>query len=150
MGDAIKTVVPLRWSDMDAFGHINHAIYLTFLEEGRDAAVHQALGDVGYVVAHLAIDYRRELTRHDGPVTVSCWFTTLGNSSAGTRETIRNAAGDLITESEAVIVRFDPAERQSRPWSVDERAALIAAGAIPRVTGDGCMGDGENDEAKSQ
>lgn len=131
LSHAIETVVPLRWSDMDAFGHINHAIYLTYLEEGRDAAIHQVLGDAGYVVARLCIDYRRELKRDDGPVTVACWFTTLGNSSMGTRETIRNASGELVVESEAVIVRFDPLERRSRPWSEGERQA------ITRVMGDG-------------
>ena len=89
---AIDTVVPLRWRDMDAYGHVNHAVYLTYLEQGRDAALTRLLrdapGEVGYVVARVAIDYRRELRLADGPVVVSCRVTTVGDSSARTRERI--------------------------------------------------------------
>src|ERR671917_1871122 len=96
----IETVVPLRWRDMDAYGHVNHVVYLTYLEEARDAAITRILretpGESGYVVARVAIDYRRELRLADGPVVVSCAVTTIGRSSAQTRETIHSAAGDLV------------------------------------------------------
>ena len=36
---ATETVVALRWRDMDAYGHVNHVVYLTYLEEARDAAI---------------------------------------------------------------------------------------------------------------
>ena len=91
---ATETVVALRWRDMDAFGHVNHVVYLTYLEEARDAAIARILretpGEGGYVVARVAIDYRRELRLADGPVLVSCTVTTIGGSSAQTRETICN------------------------------------------------------------
>ena len=79
---ATETVVALRWRDMDAYGHVNHVVYLTYLEEGRDAAIARILretpGEGGYVVARVAIDYRRELRLADGPVVVSCTVTTIG------------------------------------------------------------------------
>ena len=81
---AIETVVALRWRDMDALGHVNHVVYLTYLEEARDAAITRILrdtpGENGYVVARVAIDYRRELRLADGPVVVSCAITTFGGS----------------------------------------------------------------------
>ena len=130
---AIETVVPLRWRDMDAYGHVNHAVYLTYLEQGRDAALSQLLrdapGEVGYVVARVAIDYRRELRLADGPVVVSCRVTTVGSSSARTRETIVTAEGELAAEAEAVVVKSDREARRSRPWSDEEREAFAAAGA---------------------
>jgi acyl-CoA thioester hydrolase len=133
---AIETVVAIRWSDMDAYGHVNHAVYLTYLEEARDAALTRILrsvpGETGYVVARVAIDYRRELRHTDGPVTVSCEVATIGRSSARTRETIRSAAGDLAAECEAVIVRFDRESRQAEPWTDAERRAFMAAGAQGR------------------
>jgi acyl-CoA thioester hydrolase len=132
----IETVVPLRWSDMDAYGHVNHVVFLTYLEEARDAAISRILrhtpGESGYVVARVAIDYRQELRLRDGPVTVACAVTTIGGASIRTRETIRTAAGDLVAEAEAVIVRFDRETRRSRPWSVEERKAFIREGARAR------------------
>jgi acyl-CoA thioester hydrolase len=128
---AIDTVVPLRWRDMDAYGHVNHAVYLTYLEQGRDAALTQLLrdapGEVGYVVARVAIDYRRELRLADGPVVVSCQVTTVGNSSARTRETIVTTDGKLAAEAEAVIVKIDRETRRPRPWSDEERDAFFVA-----------------------
>ena len=133
---AIDTVVPLRWRDMDAYGHVNHAVYLTYLEQGRDAALSRllrdTLGETGYVVARVEIDYRRELRLADGPVVVSCRVTTVGGSSAGTRETIVNVDGELAAEAEAVIVKVDREARRPRPWLEAERAAFAAAGARAR------------------
>jgi acyl-CoA thioester hydrolase len=132
----METVVALRWRDMDAYGHVNHVVYLTYLEEARDAAIARILretpGEGGYVVARVAVDYRRELRLSDGPVVVSCAVTTIGGASARTRETIHTAAGDLVAEAEAVVVKFDRETRRSRQWTDDERRALVAAGARAR------------------
>lgn len=138
---AIETIVPIRWSDMDAYGHINHVVYLTYLEEARDAALTHILatapGETGYVVAHLAIDYRHEMRHTDGPAVVSCQVTSLGRASIQTRETIRGATGELMTESQAVIVKFDRETRQSAPWNEAERAAFLRAGAVERTRTEG-------------
>jgi acyl-CoA thioester hydrolase len=131
-----ETIVTLRWRDTDALGHVNHVVYLTYLEEARDAAIARILrdtpGESGYVVARVAIDYRQELRLADGPVTVSCAITTFGGSSAQTREAIHTAAGELTAEAKAVLVKFDRETRRSRPWTEDERRAFVAAGARPR------------------
>lgn len=140
MGEFVLSV-PLRWSDMDAYGHVNHANYLTYLEEARDAALSAALsaalgivsGETGYVVARLEIDYRQELRNTDGPATVRIAFTTLGTASLRTRETIHSAAGVLAVESAAVIVKFDRETRASAPWNAEERAAFTRAGASLRA-----------------
>jgi len=133
---AMETIVALRWRDMDAYGHVNHVVYLTYLEEGRDAAIARILretpGESGYVVARVAIDYRRELRPADGPVVVSCTVTTIGASSAQTRETIHTATGELAAEAVAVVVKFDRETRRSRQWTDAERRAFVAAGARPR------------------
>jgi acyl-CoA thioester hydrolase len=133
---ATETVVALRWRDMDAYGHVNHVVYLTYLEEGRDAAIARILretpGEGGYVVARVAIDYRRELRLADGPVVVSCAVTSIGGASAETRETIHTATGHLAAEAVAVVVRFDRETRRPRQWTDDQRRAFVAAGARPR------------------
>jgi acyl-CoA thioesterase FadM len=111
-------------------------VYLTYLEEGRDAAIARILretpGEGGYVVARVAIDYRGELRLADGPVIVSCAVTTIGGDSAETRETIHTATGHLAAEAEAVVVRFDCESRRPRQWTDDQRRAFMAAGARPR------------------
>ena len=133
---ATETVVALRWRDMDAYGHVNHVVYLTYLEEVRDATFAHILRETpdvgGYVVARVAIDYRRELRLADGPVVVSCAVTTIGGASAQTREMIRTATGELAAEAEAVVVKFDRETRRSRRWTDAERHAFLATGARRR------------------
>jgi acyl-CoA thioester hydrolase len=63
---AFEHQVSLRWRDLDALGHVNHAVFLTYLEEGRDAFYVQALGrDPHYVVARMEIDLRAEVRYAD-------------------------------------------------------------------------------------
>ena len=64
--------VEIRWSDVDAFGHVNNAVYATYLEECRDEWLDEALGRGeaawDYVLARVAIDFRRELRLEDEEV----------------------------------------------------------------------------------
>ena len=64
--------IEIRWRDIDAYNHVNNAVYATYLEECRDELAERALEGVGdawdYVLARVAIDYRRELTLEDDAV----------------------------------------------------------------------------------
>src|SRR6476660_4727741 len=104
------TEVPIRirWRDVDNYGHVNNAVYLTYLEEARDRWVRETLGpDVDFVIVRIAIDYRRELSQDDGAVTVSCRGVGYGTSSIRTVEQIVAEAGWVAAESESVIVAHE-------------------------------------------
>ena len=121
--------LPLRWRDMDAYGHVNNAVYLNFLEEARDAWVEQVLGQVAddvwhFVLARVAIDFRSELRQEDGEIIVRCRLESIGRSSVRTREEIRKLDGTVSAEAEAVIVPRDPRSGSSRPLTDEERAVL--------------------------
>ena len=120
--------IEIRWRDQDAYGHVNNAVYLTYLEEVRDEWLERALGDSGdawgYVTARVAIDFRRELTQDDEAIVARLWLTRIGTSSVTTREEIVTVGGELAAEAEAVLVARDTETGRSRPLSGDERAAL--------------------------
>jgi acyl-CoA thioester hydrolase len=120
--------IPIRWRDMDAYGHVNNATYLTYLEECRDAWVQRTIGSVAdpwhFVLAHLEIDYRAELTQDDGEVIVRCGLERIGRASVRTREDIRKLDGSTSALAAAVIVPRDPDGGGSRPLSGDERRVL--------------------------
>jgi acyl-CoA thioester hydrolase len=120
--------IEIRWRDQDAYGHVNNAVYLTYLEEVRDEWLERALGDAGdawgYVTARVAIDFRRELTQDDDAIVARLWLTRIGTSSVTTREEIVTVGGELAAEAEAVLVARDTETGRSRPLSDAERAAL--------------------------
>jgi acyl-CoA thioester hydrolase len=123
--------IEIRWRDQDAYGHVNNAVFLTYLEEARDEWLEQALGSPGiawdYVLARVEVDFRRELTQADERVVARCELQSLGTSSVRTREELVTAAGELAAEAQAVLVARDPETRRSRPLTDEERAKLEGA-----------------------
>ncbi|MEX0753755.1 MAG: thioesterase family protein [Actinomycetota bacterium] len=122
--------IKIRWRDMDAYGHVNNAVYLNYLEECRDAWAQRTLGEIAdvwdFVLAHVGIDYREQLTQDDDEVVVTCRIAGIGTSSIRTREQIRKTDGLLSAEAEAVIVPRDPERSTSRPLTDHEREVLEA------------------------
>jgi len=120
-----EVTIPIRWRDVDNYGHVNNAVYLTYLEEARDQWVRETLGpEVDFVIVRIAIDYRRELSQDDDEVTVSCRGVGYGTSSIRTAEEIVAKAGWIAAASESVIVAHDAGARSSRPLTDAERETL--------------------------
>ena len=126
--------IEIRWRDMDAYGHVNNAVYLNYLEEARDAWVQEVLGTVAntwdFVLARVAINFRRELIQADDIIVVGCAVERVGNSSVTLREEIRTLAGELAAEAESVIVARDPASGRSRALTEAERDVFDRARAL--------------------
>jgi acyl-CoA thioester hydrolase len=120
--------IEIRWRDLDGYAHVNHAVYVTYLEEARDEWLTRTLGDGSsgwdHFLVHLDIDYRRQLTQEDEAVVASCEAAALGTSSVTTREELRTKGGDLVAEASAVVVACDPATGRSRPLTEAERGRL--------------------------
>jgi len=128
MAAMFEHLVRVRWRDTDALGHVNHAVFLTYLEEGRDAFYTQALGsDPNYVVVRLEVDMRAEVRHLDQQVAVRIQAERLGTTSLTTRETILTSSGEVAAEARVVTVRWDPTGRQPIPFSQTERTRLAAA-----------------------
>jgi acyl-CoA thioester hydrolase len=119
--------IEIRWRDLDAYRHVNNAVYLTYLEEVRDEWLYALFGDDAFgdfVLAHVSIDFRRELTQADDQVLVSCSLAKVGTSSIRTREEIRILDGTLAAEAEAVLVARNLERGGSRPFTREEREIL--------------------------
>ncbi len=135
--------IRIRWRDVDAYGHVNNAVYLTYLEEARDAWAKDVLGPTfDFVIVRIAIDYRSELSLDDEEVTVRCWGAGAGRSSIRTCEQISKSDESLVSESESVIVSHDRLARAARPLSDEQRELVNAAIAADVVVSDGGRSDG--------
>ena len=120
--------ISIRWRDVDNYGHVNNAVYLTYLEEARDAWVHQVMGEgFDFVIVRVAIDYRSELSLEDAAVVVRCSGAGYGRSSIRTSEQVLKGDGTVSAEAESVIVAHDVAARKARPLTAGERTTLDAA-----------------------
>lgn len=78
--------VALRWSDMDALGHINNSEYLRYFEQARieflaDAAAAGVPREAGLLVARHEVDYRKPLPYRRAPVDLPTWIDKIGTTS---------------------------------------------------------------------
>ena len=127
--------VSLRWRDVDALGHVNHAVFLTYLEEGRDAFYVRALGrDPHYVVARAEIDWRAEVRLTDRQLRVRIEVERVGTTSLTTRETVLTPAGVTAAEARVVTVLWDASTRKPMAFSEGDHARLATHRPRPPAT----------------
>jgi acyl-CoA thioester hydrolase len=125
MGATFEHPVDVRWRDVDALGHVNHAVFLTYLEEGRDRFYARILrADPIYVVVRIEIDLRAEVRYPDRRVTVRIEVERVGTTSLTTRETILTPAGEAAAQARVVSVRWDADHGKPVPFTEAERARL--------------------------
>jgi acyl-CoA thioester hydrolase len=118
-----RTAVQMRFADTDAMGHVNNGSFVVYAETGRIDFM-KALGavDRSFILAHLAIDFRRQV-RFRESVVVESRVEKIGTSSMTLRQAIR-ADGTVAAEVRAVVVSFDYAANRSRPWTTELREAM--------------------------
>jgi acyl-CoA thioester hydrolase len=117
--------VHMRWSDMDAYRHINNSAYLAYLEEARVAMFfHRQRGfSDGTVIARHEIDYVRPVVYHPEPLRLELWIDDLG----GARFTVRYEVFDgaaLAARAATVCVTFDFGSDRPRRITAEEREVL--------------------------
>ncbi len=123
------TQVRVRWSDLDAFGHVNNAKVLTLLEEARvdwlfSEASRQGATALtgGMVVSRLSVHYKRSLT-FGSPVSVSMGVVELRSVST-TIDYIVTADDHLAITATTQLVPVEPVNFRPRRWDTAERAFL--------------------------
>ena len=128
-----RKVVPIRWRDLDGFNHVNNAVFLSYLEEGRDAWLENALGEgitelTEFVVRHVSIDFVSQMTQEDGDAIVTIEVESVGNSSITLREIIHASSDNrLCATARGVLVHTNAEHTASKPLPDDLRARLVAS-----------------------
>ncbi|CQH58412.1 thioesterase domain protein [Halobacterium hubeiense] len=111
------TTVDVRYQDHDTLGHVNNAVYVTYMEEARVAYLREyaglAMDDISMVVAHLDVDFRRTVEYAD-EVEVAVGVTDVGGSSFTMAYEVRDGE-TVAVEGESVQVTLDPETGESQP-----------------------------------
>jgi acyl-CoA thioester hydrolase len=114
---AFTETVDVRYQDHDTMGHVNNAIYVTYMEEARFAYLTEGVGippmELNMVVANLSVDFRRPVQFAD-EVEVAVSVTDVGESSFTMAYEVRDDEG-VAVEGETVQVALEPGGRETRP-----------------------------------
>jgi acyl-CoA thioester hydrolase len=124
-------VVPMRWGDMDAMGHINNTLYFRYMEIVRLEWIFKAgastdLRGQGPVIINAFCNFLRQL-EYPGDLRVTMYVANPGRSSFETYHTIERTdePGVVCAEGGARTVWTDFAARKSVPMPDWFRAQLI-------------------------
>ncbi len=121
--------VQVRFRDLDALGHVNNAVYLTYLEVARVVYVRQRFGlqsprDFSFILARVEIDYKSPLTLDDEPV-VGLGIAHIGQRSFRfAYEIWERRTGRLVAQAQTVQVMYDYRKQQPVPIPEEVRRIL--------------------------
>lgn len=121
--------IQLRFSDLDAMGHVNNARYLSYIEDARIGLLRQIIDTMdeqappGLILARSEIDHRRPITLSTEPLQVDVWVADVGGKSFTLEYEVRQA-GQVAAQARSVMVAFDYATASTRPLTSQERADL--------------------------
>ncbi|MBK7421702.1 MAG: acyl-CoA thioesterase [Propionivibrio sp.] len=127
----LTRLIPIRWGDMDAYGHVNNTLYFRYMEQVRI----EYLESIGYsvpseraspVIINAACTFLIPLT-YPGIVEIRMFFGAPGRSSIPSSYEIRLQGDDtLYATGDAKIVWMEVASGKSVPIPDDFRARLSA------------------------
>jgi acyl-CoA thioester hydrolase len=129
VGEKFIAPVPVRWSDIDVYQHVNHATMVTILEEARVPFLREPFGaeitTTGLLIAEVKVNYKGQLRLVDSPLQVSIFLNRLRAVDFTLGYEVRSVTGDpdsrpaVIAETQLATVhiqeqrllRLTPAQR---------------------------------------
>ena len=124
------TKAHVRWDDLDGFGHVNNAIYLTYIQEARanftwysrkEAGLEPVFSDM--VVGRAEVDFIVPIYEGGFDLDVAIWVAKIGNSSFDLVYELSSPLG-LHARGRTVQVAVSMETKKSRPLTPEERDFL--------------------------
>ena len=124
------TKAHVRWDDLDGFGHVNNASYLTYIQEARanftwysrkEAGLEPVFSDM--VVGRAEVDFIVPIYEGGFDLDVAIWVAKIGNSSFDLVYELSSPLG-LHARGHTVQVAVSMDTKRSRPLSPEEREFL--------------------------
>ena len=122
----------VRFRDLDPMGHVNNAVFLTYLEQARVAFFSEmgaatGLEDMNMIVARVEIDFKAPV-RLGQEVEVSVRASRFGTKSFDLDYELR-VGGELVAVAKSVQVAYDYNRREPVPVPAEWREKLSAVPA---------------------
>jgi acyl-CoA thioester hydrolase len=132
----IRHRLTVRFRDCDPLGHVNNAVYLTYLEQARFHVWRAQLGfvarsaadagrrGVGFILARVECDFKAQ-ARYGDELEVRLFLESFGRSSfTYAYDIVDCATGATVVAARTVIVRFDYDENRPVRLSDEDKARL--------------------------
>ena len=126
----------VRFRDCDPLGHVNNAVYLTYLEQARFNLWRAQMGfqakgagdpgprGLGFILARVEFDYRAQ-AKYGDDLDVKITLAAFGRTSfTYAYEIVNTATGELVATAKTILVRFDYDAQKPAPLDDAAKAQL--------------------------
>ncbi|MCD6292263.1 MAG: acyl-CoA thioesterase [Deltaproteobacteria bacterium] len=121
----------VRFKDIDALGHVNNAIYFTYMEEarkdffGRHFGV-SAAGDFPFILAAISCNFKKPIQLEDNNLAVDLWISHIGRKSFTFKHEIYRPEEPawVFADGESIQVYYDHISKQSIEMPADFRTKI--------------------------
>ena len=127
-----KTTLPIRFADIDSFGHVNNAIYLTYFEIARSSywteVVQWDWETMGIIIGRAEINFIKPINLND-QVLAYVRTSRIGNSSFDLEYVlvkVNNGVEEVCTTGSTVCIAFD--------YSLNQSSAIPEAQKLKMIT----------------
>lgn len=121
----------VRFADMDAMGHVNNAVYLTYFEAARMAYWMHVTGradlsGMDMILARAEVDFRSPLVAPES-IEVGVGCASIGRTSFVLEQDMHERkSGRLVAEARKVLVHYDYEAGRAVPIGDDLRRKILA------------------------
>lgn len=123
----------VRFGETDLAGHVNNAVYLSYLEEARLSFLREVLqvDDVPLIIASAHLDFKRQVLFPD-TIAITSGVSRMGTTSFDMAHWLyREPQHELALTSVVTLVAFDYATQKPTPIPTDWRGLLQAHWTAP-------------------
>ena len=131
-----KTTLPIRFADIDSFGHVNNAIYLTYFEIARSSywteVVQWDWETMGIIIGRAEINFIKPINLND-QVLAYVRTSRIGNSSFDLEYVlvkVNNGVEEICTTGSTVCIAFDYSQNQSSAIPEAHKLKMITFEAL--------------------
>lgn len=127
-----STVIDIRFADLDAYGHVNNAIYFTYLEHARVKMFQEYFGafldsSLLFLVVRAECDYRLPITLNDS-LQITLKVEQLRHSSFTFTYLLHDGGGREFATARTVMVGYDPQTKKPAALPVKMRETFAPFG----------------------
>ncbi len=117
------TEIEVRFSDIDAYGHVNNAVYFTYLETARvkffkEHLEHLMLEGVLFLIVKAECEYKKPIGLSD-TVLITIGVENIGNSSFTLTYKVHDQNSQIFALGKTVVVSFDA--KNQKPIKIPEK-----------------------------
>jgi acyl-CoA thioester hydrolase len=117
------TPIEIRFADLDAYGHVNNAVFFTYMETARIKLFQHYFGafldsDLMFLIVRAECNYLHPVEMND-PLLITIHINRVKHSSFDFSYQLHDGQGKIFAEAKTIMISYDP--KLKKPVAIPEK-----------------------------